>query len=708
LKGKGEGEEEEMEFFAKQIDGKAEYFAQGDDNQGRRKEGCRRVHLLKENGEGEWQNMFDLEYIANSLVSEEERVKHSTHYEQHKEIVLDKLKNYVFADKPDGWQTDDEGRRKFARCLKYNEQAIYELKSLNCPLEQLKRAFEIEKNEMSFNENDERVALIEQYFERFLQGKSLEDKGELLSLYPLGVPSLIEQIGVQGFIKIDDDNCIASDEPFYISGKADIISRDTLYYVSLGYVEPMWVLFYLNILNLIYNKPTLALMSIHSQGYVEEYNIPSFNKEQQIELLKHCKAGSEGFLDDLDREAFLEYLDLGVSKGERLDASCMNVDWVHRNIYDGYNKGYYSVHTYIDNIIEGIEDRVDKRALQLLKKLVAEKIDFSFICFLYDFKSWAIKFLQVILEGMEAVGQKMGASYWDLIANRVINEPDFAPIFSIEELKEIKYMRGRNCPSVTEVVFKLTTILSPYFFLYSIYEGSSKKVEAKFRRVQLDMVLDDEQRRALNEFLKSDEFLESRAVGTLDNERKRLDVLRISVKGKKLSPQYYCGNNAPLMSLPFKFISQLQCNARDKKCEYSSVKNRDLGLVIKRVTPFYLWQDSGEMTSKIEVECEGFDWREDGKKDLRVIFTLTRESNHNLVANFFKSFLIDPCTYDFDDWVNRRGECVVLADGDNTPIYEEADFVVIKGGRRHNVEIKRIDFIENSYPNSCHSSILGF
>ena len=351
---------------------------------------------------------YDARYLANSFVDEEDKVTLDwddvkgflEEEDESKKILLSKLKRYV-EYKEDGedityYQKDDEGFRRYEKKLKFDEKALAEIKEANNDLLRLKKVWLWEKNEHIENsEYVEELAMLEQYFSRFLQDKNEEEKR---MLYPDGWASLIEKVSVTESVTI------TGKDTFDIIGEADIVTRDTLYFVTTKDYNILWMTIYLNILNLIYKKPLLTVLRFTSNGCLYEQNIYYINEIEEWELIKaNAKHGG--------KIKFEEQI-----KMPRFDRS---------------DEGF--IFAYIDDVIEGLEGFFKNETIPFIKKLLTG-------CTLeFTKESFCDLMLKIIEECIE-IQNGIEEDRWHSIMKNVINDDDFLSISTIFSPDCIQWM----------------------------------------------------------------------------------------------------------------------------------------------------------------------------------------------------------------------------------------------------------------------------
>ena len=190
---------------------------------------------------------YDVGFLANGMVDKEHR--EYLPKERSIDITLAKLKEYV----------------------EYKEDSTDI------------RYYQKDDEHVKNSEYIEEVAMLEEYFSRFLQDENIQS-WEKERLYPDGLASLIE--------KVSDVGCctktVGDNRNLGIIGKADIVTKDTLYFVTTREYNSRWVIWYLNILNLIYEKPLLTILRLTSEGLLFEQNIYKYNANEEQELIRLC------------------------------------------------------------------------------------------------------------------------------------------------------------------------------------------------------------------------------------------------------------------------------------------------------------------------------------------------------------------------------------------------------------------------------------
>jgi len=598
------------------------------------KTGIKMVDISKkevyENGELELVAMYNAEWLANRMVEEE----YCKYLDRKGAIAfpLRKLKSYVEykEDRLDRvFQKDEEGFRKYSKKLKFDGRAVAEIREAKTDMLRLKKAWEWEvKEHVENSEYTEEVALFEQYFNRFLQDVSDWDKEKL---YPDGWASLIERVDDVGYWQ----KSIEDVESFKIIGEADIVTRDTLYFVTKSGCTPFWAFLYLNILNLIYQKPLLAVLRITSKGVLLEQNIYKVNSDEEEKLIELCEKCVEEPLKEKEVKKCFDYYEVDAEE-------------IKMSTFDRREPEF--IHKYIDDVIEGLEEAFEADTIPFIKKIFTDKNPSEYTMAKIELTRRDICNIMLhIIDALSEMQAMIGDCAWRLIVKNVVNNNNFLPIFTPLDV-EREFLQA-------EVFLKITRVLAPLFFAYSTNKQKSNNpfilTRADYRKINLELVLNKQQRDELEKFLTSEKLL-----GNYYGNENIMNMLskRFILK-KQVSDEYFIDNDVTVLRMPFKFIDELKCSDHQIRRSDSS----SLSVVIIDVKPSCLLKDDGSMDARIEVICEGISYRYD--KRPRIVFTFTTQTPHEVLDAFFKSFWIPSCTYDFDSWVKRLGNIDFVQEG---------------------------------------------
>lgn len=595
---------------------------------------------------------YDAMKLANSMVEEDDRVNIDYHFDSIIGILMT-LQEFVEYDeifaqrvlkgqKDVDWQRDEKGRRIYSKKLKFDKRIQEEIKEANNECEKLKKVWEWEFRERIDNCGYcEEVALLEEYFNQFMQGSTTLNTQSREEIYKNGWVSMIEKVKTLGLFqhKVTNDD----KNPFCIAGIADIVSRDTLYYVTRSYYSTLWATLYLNILNLIYQKPLLSVLKVSDNGLLFEEDIYTFNKDEEAVLLKLCETLLER---EVTYDEVMETIGEIFESSQTLHSTNIGLDRSKSNF----------LHNYIDSIVEGVEDLFEKNTIPFLKKFFSQ--DESFVykdSFASTIKAVGRLMLDVVTSLCE-IRMMMRCSDWRLIVFHVIKNNNFLAIFGQQAILQQL--------SKAEIFLRIVQVLAPIFFSYSNYKRKSYSeypfAIADCRRVSLELFLNRTQREELDKVLTSFKFL-----GKYDIPEERKEKLKRCILRKEISKEYFCEDDITFVRMPFKFISSLRCKDVEMRKTADVALMNLIGLLIEKVEPAYYFSSNGNMEARITVTCKGISWQYN--KQPTVIFTFTDKTPHEVLYAFFKTFWIEPCTYNFDEWVGLYGDCIILGDGEGFP-----------------------------------------
>ena len=296
--------------------------------------------------------------------------------------------------------------------VKVDRDLIEDIKDARTQMLKLKKIWEWKqrKDARYFTCAIDEISLLKTYFESFLSSGDAVRKETIQRLYAEGWLSLIEK--VCSFDEREEKN-----NALTIKGSADIVSKDTLYLLVTGKYDVFYTTLYMNILNIIYQKPLLTVLRFMDDGSLFEENIYKANGDEEKKLIELCVECSQKPLGKKDvREIFNTFGFYSRKVAELTN----DTDSIHKYIDDFFDCSVNSIHKYIDDVLLEFQGLIEEKTITFIKKIfsdndprwVLEKLKLS--------KSRIDRLMLNILTSLIEIQNVVGDENWREIIDQVI------------------------------------------------------------------------------------------------------------------------------------------------------------------------------------------------------------------------------------------------------------------------------------------------